>query len=261
MKDVWFRISSAARYLLTARHRKGFGVHSPFVFHTLNEVVFLRENYYCYSEIERLRRMLLNDPTTVSLVGCGTASARTATVGQIARQSGEPARYAQLLFRLALSNKSKTVLEFGTSLGISSLYLSAVSSDTKVFTFEFEKELVSLAKKNFEKLHRYNINIIEGEIDENLPKILDGVEQLDFVFFDANHTCEATLRYFEQCLKKAHKCSIFVFDDIYWSADMNQAWKNIISRPEVGVSMDLYRMGIVWFDPEIPKRNYIVAYH
>lgn len=260
MKNVWYRIKSAVQYLFLARHKKGYGVHSPFVFRMLNEVVYLKENYYCYSEIERLRRSLLSNTDSVALAGCGTASAKTTTVQQIAKSSGEPSRYAQLLFRLALSNHSKTIVEFGTSLGLSSLYLSSVSSDAKVFTFEFEKELVKLAKANFEKLHRYNIYIIEGDIDANLPATLDGVEQLDFVFFDANHTCEATMRYFEQCLTKAHRHSIFVFDDIHWSADMNKAWQQIIARKEVGVSMDLYRMGVVWFDPDIPKRNYIVAF-
>lgn len=261
MQNNWFRIKSALHYALKARHRKGFGIHSPFVFSTLNEVVYVRDAYYCYDEIERLRRQLLADSTPLQLKGCGTAKAKNTCVKDVAIGSGEPASYAQLLFRLALSNCSKTIFELGTSLGVTTLYLSSVAKQGSVFTFEQESALAEEAKKNFQKLHRHNINIIEGNLDETLPKQLEQVEQLDFVFFDANHTKEATLRYYEWCLQKTHKHTIFVFDDIHWSPGMEEAWNEIIARKEICVSMDLFRMGICWFDNEIPKQNLIVAYN
>ncbi|MDO4191027.1 MAG: class I SAM-dependent methyltransferase [Bacteroidales bacterium] len=260
MRSTWYRFQSAVKYGVTARHRKGFGVHSPFVFDLLNHVVFTKEHYYCYDEIERWRNKLFTDDTPIKLQGCGTAGPRTLSTRQIAKKSGEPARYAQLLFRLALSNNSKTIFELGTSLGLTSLYLSNVGSTAKIYTFELETELIKFTKKTFEHFHRYNINIIEGDIDENLDQQLAQIEQLDFAFFDANHTREATLRYFEKCLSKAHSKTIFVFDDIYWSEGMEQAWKQIIANPKVTVSLDIYRMGVVFFDPDLNKRNYIVAF-
>ena len=107
---------------------------------------------------------------------------------------------------------------------------------------------------------RENIEIIVGNIDKTLSEKLNQTAQLDFVFFDANHRYEPTIRYFEQCLAKAHDESCFVFDDIYWSEEMRQAWQTIQNHESVTVSIDLFWVGIVFFRKKQPKQHFVLKF-
>jgi predicted O-methyltransferase YrrM len=80
------------------------------------------------------------------------------------------------------------------------------------------------------------------------------------VFFDANHTKEATLNYFNQCLEKANNNTVFIFDDIYWSEGMTEAWKEIYSNPAVTYSIDLFHLGIVFFNKEWIKSHFKIKF-
>ena len=68
------------------------------------------------------------------------------------------------------------------------------------------------------------------------------------------------MRYFRQCLAKAHEDSVFVFDDIYWSAEMERAWKEISSMPEVSAALDLFQIGIVFFRKSQVKEYFTIRY-
>ena len=89
---------------------------------------------------------------------------------------------------------------------------------------------------------------------------LGKVRELDMVFFDANHRFDPTVRYFEACSKKTHASSVFIFDDIHWSKEMDQAWKAIKDHPLSRTTVDLFQCGLVFFDPEMPKQNFILEF-
>ena len=57
-------------------------------------------------------------------------------------------------------------------------------------------------------------------------------------------------------LEKIDENSIIVFDDIYWSDQMEEAWKEIVNNKRVTLSIDLFKMGIVFFHPSIVKEHY-----
>jgi predicted O-methyltransferase YrrM len=82
----------------------------------------------------------------------------------------------------------------------------------------------------------------------------------DLVFFDGNHKKEPTLSYFEQCLPHIHPGTIFLFDDIHWSAGMEEAWNIIRNHPKVRVSIDLYHLGIVFFREELSKEDFTIRF-
>jgi len=121
---------------------------------------------------------------------------------------------------------------------------------------EGSEALLEIAKKNLENKH--SIDWILGNIDQNLERTLEKIEKLDFVFFDANHRYEATMRYFETCLKKAHQDSVFIFDDIYWSAEMKKAWKEICANEKIGFSIDFFEVGVVFFRQKQAKQHFLL---
>lgn len=258
--NLFFQIVAFAKYGCKARHRKGFGVHSPFVFRLLNRVFYENENYYCYQKIERNRKKLLSNRTKIHLTDLGTGSPRTRTIADIARKTVKQCKFAQLLFRLANFNHSKTILELGTSLGLTTMYLAATGAKSTVTTIEGDPTLCQMAAKTFAENGYKNINVVCGNIDEHLPELLKKTDKIDFVFFDANHTKEATLRYFYACLPKIHKNTIFAFDDIHSSCGMQQAWNEIARNSAVTLAIDIFQMGIVWFNSDLTKQNYIVAF-
>jgi predicted O-methyltransferase YrrM len=115
--------------------------------------------------------------------------------------------------------------------------------------------LAAEARKNVSS-NPCEIRIAEGNIDTILVPEIQQLNTLDFVFFDANHRAEPTLRYFENCLAKVHENTVFVFDDIYWSEEMESAWQQICADPRVMLSIDLFWLGLVFFRKAQPKQHF-----
>jgi predicted O-methyltransferase YrrM len=240
------------------------GVHSPFVFELTTTVIYNKVKFYNFQKIEELRGKLLQSSREINLIDLGAGSAKSLKnkrkVSEIALHSAKSPKYAQLLFRLANYFQPKTILELGTSLGISTSYLASVNSESAVFTIEGSEEIAEIAKNNFQELELTNIRSISGNFDSELPLLLERIETLDFVFFDGNHRKEPTLNYFEQCLKKATEKSVFVFDDIYWSKEMTEAWEEIKKNERVSVTIDLFFIGIVFFRKEQAKQHFVIKF-
>lgn len=255
-----FYIKSRLKYVFTARHRKGFGVHSPFVFHLLNFVIFEKYPFYAYEPIEQIRSKMLHNKAVVHLTDYGTGNKQKNCVANIAKCSLESAKFGQLLFRLVNRFNPKNILELGTSLGISTMYMAIPSSNAHVVTIEGSKSLCDIAKQNFKQLGIKNVKVVNDNIDNSLDAVLLEMPVLDFVYFDANHTKEATLRYFDKCLQKTNKTTIFVFDDIHYSLEMESAWHDIKTNRKVHLSIDLYHFGLIFFNDDLPKQDYVVAF-
>lgn len=257
---LFFDIKVRLQYALRARYRKGHWVHSPFTFSTLNNVIFEQTPYYNFASIENLRQKLLHDKSPIALKTIGTSKAKNTTVAKEVKNSAKSPRLAQLLQRLCVSNESQYIVELGTNLGISTAYLASNNSKSTVYSLEGQPELCKLAKANFQKLNINNINILEGDIDNTLPQLINKIPQIDLLFIDANHQYQATINYYNLAKSKIHKNSIIIFDDIHWSQGMQQAWNEIRQDPDIRLSIDIFHMGIVWFNTDIPKQHYIVAF-
>jgi predicted O-methyltransferase YrrM len=240
------------------------GIHSPFVFDLYNHTIKNKTNYYAYSLIEGIRESLLKDKRSIHVkdlgAGSGSGLGSQRTVKQIASTSVKNTRYSQLLFRIADHFQPKTILEIGTSLGISTMYLAIARSKSQVITIEGSPEIRQIALDNFKNAQLSNIRSIEGNFDLVLPEILSETEALDLVFFDGNHRKAPTLEYFELCLTKATNESVFIFDDIYWSREMSEAWDSIKAHPRVTVTIDLFQMGIIFFRKEQAKQHFVLAF-
>ena len=260
MKIPYYKISAYLRYRRRSKHYKGFGVHSPFVFHWLNHVLYEKDFFYAYQMLRTIRKELLSNKTEISLAGFGTSPARTTTIGEIAKKSTTKQKYAELLFRITNNTNAQYIVELGTNIGLTTMHLAAANSQANVITIEGEPSLCDIAKRNFTQHNLTNITTIQGDIDLMLPEMLEKLPRLDIVFFDANHTYEATISYFEHCLPKAHSKTVFIFDDIHWSEEMELAWNKIRQHPKIRVDMDLFQMGITLFNPDLQKESYIVKF-
>ena len=253
------QVLSYSRFWL--RSGNAHGLHSPFVFGLYTSVVRHTGLFGAYAAIEARRQQLLNSPASISVTDFGagshTGAGQQRRVADIARTAAKPKHLAQLLFRLVNYFRPATVLELGTSLGLTTAYLAAAGSQHRVITLEGCPNVAAVARETFAALHLSNIEIVEGNIDHTLAPALAALgEPVDFVFFDGNHRYAPTLQYFELCLAHRTDESVFVFDDIHWSPDMERAWEVIKAHPDVRLTVDLFHIGLVFFRKNQPKQHF-----
>ena len=238
-------------------------LHAPFVYRFYQEVIRPTSDHPEAAAIEQLRRNLRISPQKIQTKPLGASSAvndsQIRSVSDIARHSLSSPRFGRFLYHLTQFQKPRITLELGTSLGITTLYLSA-NSQNKVLTLEGCPETANLARQSFQSLKRTNIELLEGDINETLPALLGRIDTVDLVYLDANHRKEPTLRYFQQLLPKINDHSILVFDDIYWSFDMIDAWNTIRAHPQVTLSLDLFDAGVIFFCPLSHKQHYTLMF-
>lgn len=256
------------RYCLTASNGRGHGIHSPFIFEFITKVLNDKTQYADYDIIERLRSEMLNDQTVLAVEDFGAGSSVSKTnkrsIASIAKNAAKPKKYGQLLYRMVKTYQPVTILELGTSLGITTSYLSQAKTDAKVTTLEGSAAIAKVAKDNFKTLGLQNIELTEGNFDDTLSATLGqsratvGESSVNFAFIDGNHRQAPTERYFGQILPYISNDSIFVFDDIHWSREMEEAWESIKNNDRVRCTIDLFFIGIVFFRNEFKQKQHFI---
>lgn len=236
------------RYLISAANGRGHGIHSPFVFEFVTQVLSDRTPFAAYASVEALRASLLADRTVLSVEDFGAGVSSSRTVRSIAASALKPRKFGQLFFRMARHYRPSSILELGTSLGITTSYLALGALSASVVTCEGAPAVAAVARRNFSSLGISSVSIVEGNFDLTLPSVL--ISPLDFVYVDGNHRLEPTLRYFRQMQPHLHADSIVIFDDIHWSPEMEEAWATLKADPAVTCSVDLFYIGILFFRRE-----------
>ncbi|MBE0663106.1 MAG: class I SAM-dependent methyltransferase [Bacteroidales bacterium] len=246
------------------KSKSAHGIHSPFVYQFITEVLHDKTYFAGYELVKNARNRFRRSKQLIEITDFGAFAGkhrfktRFRRVGQIAGGSGVPARMGELLFRIVRHYKPENIIELGTSLGISTMYLSLANPDARITTIEGCATTAEIAQKNFKDHQLENIELRCGEFRHMLDHVVKEMPRLDFAFIDGNHRKEPTLHYFNACLEKSHNGTILVFDDIYWSKGMKQAWTKIKAHPQVSVSIDLFRFGIVFFREELSKENFVI---
>jgi predicted O-methyltransferase YrrM len=152
------------------------------------------------------------------------------------------------------------IIELGTSLGISTMYMAASCTDTTVCTIEGCPATAGIARQNFVEAGLNNIKILEGPFDEILPGFTTTDVKPGLVFIDGNHRKDPVIKYFNQIAELSDNKTVIIIDDINHSKEMAEAWDEIKLHKKVSVSIDIFRMGILFFREGINHNNYIIRY-
>lgn len=247
-------------YLTKAMNGKGHGMHSPFVYDFIIHVLNDRKTYDCYDKIEPIRKALLQNNETIEVEDFGAGSTLTPykkrKIKDIAASSLKRKKYARLLFRIAKYYHCETIVELGTSLGITTSYLAFANNRNPIFTLEGAQNVAAIAQRTFAQNDLKNIHLILGNFDHTLPNLLPKIASVDLLFIDGNHRKVPTLNYFKDFLSKVRDHSIFIFDDIHWSTEMEEAWEEVKQHEAVTLSIDLFFIGLVFF-----SKNFKVKQH
>lgn len=255
-----WRIFKYIQHLFYWKHRKGHGIHSPYVFEFVNRVVFNGDRTGVPDRIRDIHRELRNNP---KMIPGGERKIRSFVRGASVSRS-----FGALLFRIAGWMKPGMILELGSGLGVSTMYLAAGaasgqvpgSAPVPVCTIEGDASRAAFAAGLFKRCGLDGVKVYSGDLDEQLREVEPEVRGRFLAFVDGNHRQEPTLRYLRRLIGMAGEEVLIVMDDIYWSRGMCRAWKEVISWPEVGVSIDLFHMGILLLRTDLHKTHYKIKF-
>ncbi len=264
-------IKSYLKFLFHSKNEHG--VHSPFVFDLITKCFYDNTKYSEYEVLKSYRKSLLENKNTIEVTDFGAGSrvfkSNTREISKIAKTAGITPKNAELLFRILRYFQPKSVLEIGTSLGLATSALSLGNDKAKIITLEGcpntqKQAQVQLQSRSFGTNSNFkNIEFINTKFEDYFmnfkPETLNLKPQIfDLIYFDGNHSKKATLDYFEALLPTISNDSVWIFDDIHWSADMDEAWEIIKNHPKVSVTIDTFQWGIVFFRTEQMKEHFII---
>ncbi|HLP19381.1 MAG TPA: class I SAM-dependent methyltransferase [Chitinophagales bacterium] len=256
--NIAFRVKKYISYLVNAKTK--YYLHSPFVYEFYLNVLE-GPSPRGLEPVIALRQQLKNNDTAIEIEDFGTGNKHSRPLANIERNVSIKHKYGLLLNRLVQYFRPLTIVEIGTSIGLSSSYMALADTKVKIVTLEGSSAIAGFARQNHQQLKIDNVDIITGNFSNTLYPALDSLSSLDLVFFDGNHTKEATLEYFNLCLAKANEQTVFVFDDIYWSEGMCSAWQEIKQHPRVRLTIDVYQFGICFFNKEkLAKEDFVLLY-
>lgn len=251
-----FLIKAYLKYWLKAK--SAHGTHSPFVYDFIKNIVEDKRHFYAFDEIKNLRKTLYQNIHVVEVEDFGAGSLLSAStkrrISDIAKNAGRNEVFGKILFRMVNHYQLKNIIELGTSLGIGTSYLAMANQQANIQTIEGSKNIAQEARKNLAFLAIKNVTQHIGQFDDLLLPMLQQ-QSFDLLFVDGNHRKEPTLKYFKMALPFIHENSIMIFDDIHWSAGMQEAWEEIKNHSQVTYSLDLFYFGIVFFKQDFKEKQ------
>lgn len=230
-------------WLFRFRYRKGYGVHSPFAFRLVTEVIYAEDPYYDYIPLKEI------------VLGVNEFASPQW------KRDLESFKIYQLLYRLVNEAKANTILEVGKSNGVSSLYLSMCRKNAKHIVLDQRPELSSFIDSLFSKSKDVNVDFRTGDVLNQLPCTLDELQSVEFLLLRAADFSLSDIQtVFEQCLARSNESSLFVVQDIYASKAITRWWKGLVNDERLGITFDLYDMGLIFFDKTKIKQHYVVNF-
>ncbi len=178
------------------------GIHSPFVYELVTKCFYDKQYYKDYKIIAKYRSVLNNNKSVISVKDLGAGSkvlsTRSRKISNISKKAGITKKRAELLYRIVKYFQTTSILELGTSLGISTCALSLGNPKANIVTIEGCPETASVARQQFKYFSLYNINLLVNEFDKEINTLTDN--NFDLIYIDGNHQKEATINYFHSLL-------------------------------------------------------------
>lgn len=245
------------KYLLQSKKRHG--VHSPFIYDLTDKCFAASVNDSDIEIINEFNKINKNNHSEIEITDHGAGSKHMSNkrkVSQIFKNSSSNGKFGDLLYKLTSYYKPKNILELGTSLGTGTIRMSLGNPESEITTIEGCPETAKVAESNFMKLGIKNVQLINSTFEKYLSDLK--CEPYDLIFIDGHHDGNALIHYLGKLEPYIHNDTIILLDDIRWSNDMYDAWKEIISREKYHVSIDFFRMGMILIREQQMKEHFSI---
>lgn len=253
----WYQVKKYVTFLWYSKNQHG--VHSPFVFDLLTKGLYKQSSQDIRQHLKAARKYFLKQYLTITVDDFGAGSRVFKTnergVHKIAKYAGMPYREQLLMARLTSYLKPQRMLELGTSLGLGTAAMHLGHPTGQLITVERCSNTLAEARKFFDSFEYKSITTQNALFSDYLNSC---DTSFDLVYVDGGHTKDFTLATFEQLLALTHNDSVIVFDDIYWSKGMGEAWQEIKEHPAVTVTIDSFHWGWVFFRKQQQKQHFVL---
>lgn len=259
LNQFFHRITNFISYFFKAETI--YGIDSPVLYEFFQTVLDDRRVFYAFSDIDHLRNELKKNTTRIKKTDFGTGiNHSVTTVSDVVKTSSITKFKGELLFRLVNWFKPNNIIELGTNLGLSAAYMASACRDTTLISIEGDKSLAYLASNNIKQLELSNVNIVLGTFEKELSQILLNQPGTELFYIDGNHNKNSTIEYTKKIIQNCKNKYLLIFDDIYWSKDMSDAWLEIQEFKEFNFVIDLYFWGLAGKLPSLkaPIRKVLI---
>lgn len=207
------------------KHRRGHGIHSPFLFSLITKVIEEKDPYYAYADID-------------SFLETYPIRNRRST------------KLDRLLFRLVNYLSAKNILEIGAKSGIGVLYLSAPSTDIhyKSSCCKIDPMIQTHISDNWQRNVSFSTALFP--IHEKQDCIVIDMKGLET-------DGEEIYRYISDMI---YEQSFVILKNIRTNKEARSLWKKLKDDNRTTVSLDLFSTGIAFFNPKLFRRNYIISF-
>lgn len=224
---VYRRSKIATRLLYKVRHHKGHGVHSPFVFDLINNVIEEKRSYYSYQEIQSFLDQ--NNTQKLSLK-----------------------KEDLLSFRLVNYFGAHKILEIGAGNGVNTLCLAAPSSKIECLSIETD----DTKRNNLGEIYKLFENRIT--LAKSFSDIPD--QKFDCIYLDLNNYNDLSEEQLMALVTNCHEKSFIVIKGIRRNKKQNQLWKCLKSNERRTAELDLFNTGILFFDKQLYRWKYQISF-
>ncbi len=257
---MWFQIKAYLKFLWHSKNEHA--VHSPFVFSLITKCFYDKKSKPEYAILQQYRNALLENKNTIEVSDFGAGSrvfnSNKRSIAEIAKIAGISPKRARLLYRIVNYFQPSSILEIGTSLGLATSALALGNKNAQITTLEGCPNTMAIAKNQLQLFNFNNVKWVTTEFNEYFQSCNLKSKICNLIYFDGNHSKEATLDYFELLLPTITNDTVWIFDDIHWSAGMEATWEIIKKHPKVTVTIDTFQWGLVFFRREQPKEHFII---
>lgn len=254
------RIQLFIQYLIKGRSK--YYIHSPFVYDFCRFVLNRNPSKKDIDTISAIKKYFQTSKGVLDLQEFGAGKPRTYTIDtkNYLKRTAITNKYGKLLHHLIAYYQIERVIETGTALGISTSWMALANPNCKISSIEGNKKLCDVSNEMFNRFSITNTQVYCGLVEDVLPELAKNMKCKTLLFIDAHHTGAATMRYFAMIKPYVKDDTIVVFDDINYSAEMHDAWKNIICDERITLSLNLYRIGVIFFNPSLSKQAFSLYY-
>ena len=256
MTKRFFRLWQFLPFYFTAVTK--YQLHSPFVFELANAVLEDERWYYAFRDVEVIRAKMRSSQAILQVRDFGTGNDRQIPLNHVLRRAASSAGQGKQLFRLANWANPDTMLELGTSLGIGAMYLMSGARTARFVSLEGCPQTAEIARTNIDLMgFGSQVEVMVGPFEKTLQPALEKLQTVDFVYLDGHHLQAPTLAYFEKCLQFSTERTVFVFDDMHWSAEMVAAWAQIQQHQQVTLTVDFFDLSLVFINPNFKQKQHL----
>jgi hypothetical protein len=209
------------RWLQRMKQSRGHGIHSPFAYDMITNVLRSPYSYYAFQDIEKVLTEYGLDTNLIT-------------------------DFNHLSYRLVHHFKAKTILEINSGKGVNTLFLTASSADIHCTCLEVDVEEVAIAK-GLQKKSGMNCEVI--------PMLPAGdKKRYDAIFVNLKEKNQISI---DTLMVHSHENSFWVFYPLNNNSG-KQFWRNIVKDERISITFDRKDAGIAFLRFAYHKMHYLV---